>query len=129
MNANYLKRILILFGVLLMSLTGLAEPSSSDPSGNGDAVLVIVETNPIKKRIPSRNFLEVTYSEGSLTLSSNFYEGEYSIQFVNIASGESLLIPSISVGETVTFDLIMGEYEIRAENSEGQIFNGFMEVF
>lgn len=84
--------------------------------------------SPKTKRAPSRNFLEIVCSDGTVTLLSETYNGEFSLSFENCESGESYEIPSIYVGESVSFELNVGEYQVDAVSEDGTVLSGVMDV-
>ena len=131
MNTKIFKRIVLMLTIMLTSLSAFADSGTSqksNPPASGRAVLDLVRKDPDIKRMPSRNHLDVVYENGILTLLSESYEGEFSLCFENCTSGENYEIPSISVGESVMFELGFGEYEIIAEGEDGLILSGFMEI-
>ncbi|MDE6549641.1 MAG: hypothetical protein K2L22_11655 [Muribaculaceae bacterium] len=130
MKSKLIKSVLsIFFGTLVLSLFSVDSRADNGSSSGGDALLTQQVTNPLRKRMPSRDYLEVMYENGVLSLSSNSYEGNFSLSFINIESGESHEVPSIFVGETISIFLPCGEYEVSAMGSDGLVLHGFMQVF
>lgn len=132
MNTKIFKRIVLMMSIMLISLSAFADSESSqksNPPANGSAVLLLVRKDPDIKRMPSNNHLDVVYENGILSLLSESYEGDFSLSFINIESGESYEVSSIFVGETISVDLPCGEYEVSAMRSDGLILAGFMQVF
>lgn len=78
--------------------------------------------------MPSRNYLEVVYEDGFLTLLSNSYEGEFDVQLYNRGNGETICNHSIMIGSGFDINLDSGEYEVTAMNSDGSIFYGIMYI-
>lgn len=124
--SNTVLSILIVLMALLIPVLTYADNGSS--SGGG-AILTQQEENPLRKRMPSRNHLEVMYENEVLTISSESYEGDFSLSFINIESGESHEVSSIFVGETISIFLPCGEYEVSAMGSDGLVLYGFMQVY
>lgn len=127
-----LYRFLLMLALMLTSISAVAESGSSQkpkPSSNGSAVLNLQKKDPDIKRMPSRNCLEVVYAEGIVSLSSDFYEGEFSMTFENLESGAVAEVPSISVGESAPLELTIGEYAITAIAVDGTTLVGYMEVY
>lgn len=118
----------VILGICVSSLIPVLAGADNSHSSTGDAILTQQEGRPTRKRMPSRNHLDVVYENGILSLLSESYEGEFSLRFESCFSGESYEIPSISVGESVMFELGFGEYEIIAEGEDGLILSGFMEI-
>lgn len=126
------------FGLVLLSvfiMTALPIFADSDSSQNtspssksGDAVLQIKSDKPIIKRSPSKNVLEIIYSDNMLSLTSNYYEGEFTIRFESYETGETVTVPSIFVGDICDIDLDCGEYTVSAERSDGLSFSGYLEI-
>ena len=100
----------------------------SSTSKSGDAVLQKEAQNPKGKRIPSRNVLELIYSDNILSLTSNYYEGEFTIRFESSETGEIVTLPSIYVGDVCIIDLDCGEYTVSAERSDGLSLSGYLEI-
>ena len=90
MNAKILPKLLLMLAIMLTSLSGFADSGSSgssNPPANGSAVLALQSEYKTIKRMPSRNHLEVVYENGTVTLLSESYEGEFSMNFINCESG------------------------------------------
>ncbi len=126
-----MKKLLFILTVILTTpLSLLADSGSSQtPSDNGSAVLDLIKKDPDIKRMPSRNHLTVVYENGIITLSSEYYEGEFLLRFVSWYSGDCFEVYNISVGESVMFKLEYGEYEVYAFGEDGLVLAGIMEVF
>lgn len=118
----------VILGICVSSLIPVLSRADNHSSAGGDAILTQQEGRPTRKRMPSRNHLDVVYENGILTLLSESYEGEFSLCFENCTSGENYEIPFISVGESVMFELSFGEYEVCAKGEDGLILSGFMEI-
>ncbi|MDE5871536.1 MAG: hypothetical protein K2H22_06325 [Muribaculaceae bacterium] len=73
--------------------------------------------------------MEIFYSDGVLSLLSDYYDGEFSLCFENCESGESHEVSSILVGESVAVELNYGEYVVTAINGDGIMLSGFMQVY
>ena len=134
-NSEHMKKIKlsksvlsIFVGIMTMFIPGLTYADNGSSSGGG-AILTQQEENPLRKRMPSRNHLEVMYENEVLTISSESYEGDFSLSFINIESGESHEVSSIFVGETRSIFLPCGEYEVSAKGPDGLVLYGFMQVF
>lgn len=130
MKSKLIKSILsIVFGISLLSVFPVESYADNGSQSGGDALLTQQEISPDKKRMPSRNYLEVVYENGSLSLFSGCYEGSFSLSFVNLDSGEGYEVPAVSVGGSISIELPCGEYEVSAIGSDGLILVGFMQVF
>lgn len=122
------------FIVLAMSLLCLSAPpiinaaTEDTPSSTGDAILTEQSGDPFRKRMPSRNFLRLSYSDGLLSLASYIYEGEFIIQLDNVETGESVTIPSIYVGGSVNIEVPSGVYDVSAIGSDSRSFFGCLEI-
>lgn len=132
MNEKIFKRLMLMLIFMITSFPISANTESRDDSsssGNGDAVLRQHDEYPDIKRCPSKIILEVVYSDGMLTLISNYYEGAFSLRFENYDTGESHEVSSILVGESIPVQLNYGEYEVKAISEEGIVLSGFMQVY
>lgn len=118
----------IAIGLLFLSSVPYVMASSDNTSPSGDAIIRERQDDPFRKRMPSRNFLEISYSDGILHLDSKIYDGEYAIKFDNAETGESIAIPSIFVGDYVYVGLDCGIYNVCAVNSDGRSFLGTLEI-
>ena len=122
-------KIFIMMTVLLSSMCAIAADSKSESSySTGSARLTYVGKGSVKKRIPTKNVMEVIYCNGMLTLLSDTYEGEFTLTLENAQSGEYYEVSSIVVGESVLLDLSCGEYQVNAWSVGGTILSGIMEV-
>lgn len=125
-----LYKFLLMLALMLTSISAVADSGSKpNPSTNGDAVLDLLKEYPDIKRMPSRNHLEVSYANGIVSLTSDFYEGEFSMTFENLESGAIVEVPSISVGEVAPLELTIGEYAVTAIAVDGTTLVGYMEVY
>lgn len=132
MNARILNKLIVMLVIMLTSLPVAAaseSSSSSDQPANGSAVLLLQYKTPRTKRMPSKNHLEVVYSDGMISLISDTYEGEFSLSFKNTLSGEFYNISSIMVGESVLLELESGEYQVNAIGEDGSVLSGFMQIY
>lgn len=125
---------LVLLSVFIMAAIPIfadsdSSQNTSPSSKSGDAVLQIKSDKPIIKRSPSKNVLEIIYSDNMLSLTSNYYEGEFTIRFESYETGETVTVPSIFVGDICDIDLDCGEYTVSAERSDGLSFTGYLEIF
>lgn len=102
--------------------------AETDKTPKGGAILTQEEVNPLRKRMPSRNFLQLSYSDGMLNLTSYTYEGEFSIQLENIKTRESVVVPSIFVGESIYIELPCGIYNVTVSGSDSLSFYGCLEI-
>lgn len=120
------KAVVSAVAILMMAITAFPVYVKADnsSSSNGKAVLVTKSSNPLKKRMPSRTVLVVQYSDGLLSLSSDYCEGEFAITFDSCETSESYEIPTMTVGESTIFYLPNGEYNVTAVDSEGRTFSG-----
>lgn len=64
----------------------------------------------------------------SLYLTSNYYEGEFTIRFESKESGETITVTYIFVGDISIIDLNSGEYTVSAQRSDGLSFSGYLEI-
>ena len=125
------KKLMLGLIVITTMVPVFADSGSSNTSNNstnGGALLDLLAKDPKTKRVPSRNYLEIVYSYGMLTLSSNVYEGEFSFCFDNIETGESVIVPSIYVGESINIELPYGVYNVIATGSDSLSFYGCLEI-
>ena len=132
MNARIFNKLIVMLVIMLTSLPVAAaseSSSSTDQPANGAAVLFLQSKIPRTKRMPSKNHLDVVYSDGMVSLISDTYEGEFSLSFKNTLSGESQDIPSIMVGESVFLELMCGEYQVNAIGEDGSVLSGFMQIY
>ena len=131
MTVIKLKKSIQSIFIGLIVMTAFPIMASSEPSdpGNGGAILTTEEEDPFIKRMPSRKLLYLSYTDGSVSISSNFYEGVFSLSFENYESGETYEVPSIQVGQSVPLNLNYGEYQVKAIGEDGSHLSGFMQVY
>ena len=132
MVAKIYSKFLWMLVVFMASFPLYAESGSSqnsNPPANGSAVLRLQSKYKDIKRMPSANCMEIFYSDGVLSLLSDYYDGEFSLCFENCESGESHEVSSILVGESVAVELNYGEYVVTAINGDGIMLSGFMQVY
>ncbi|MDE5585527.1 MAG: hypothetical protein K2I92_04190 [Muribaculaceae bacterium] len=131
MKSNYLRKRMRPIFIGLITLTAFPGMASSDksPQSNGDAILTQFERDPLRKRMPSRNYLEVVYTNGVLQLLSPAYEGEFFLSFENSDSGEYHAVSSICVNETMDLQLQYGVYDVLAIGVDGTTLVGSLEVY
>ena len=124
------KRVLmsVIIGLIALMIFPVNASDGNSSSANGDAVLMLKQEDPLRKRMPSRNALLLYYDDGSLLLQSQIYEGEFSLFFEKCEFGECYEISSIFVGETVMLDLMEGEYNVSAKDSDGRLFFGYLVI-
>ena len=124
------KSILSVFtGVIMFTSVPVIASSDKSSQSSGDTILTQYENDPLRKRMPSRNFLEVIYLDGFITIDSYYYEGEFSLSLENCESGECYEVSSIQVGESVPLTLPCGEYQVKAVGMAGIVLSGYMEIF
>ncbi len=132
MITKTLNKLVLAVAIIAMALPVFAESESSknsNPPANGSAVLLLQSKHTNIMRMPSRNFIEVVYSDAILTLTSNYYEGEFSLSFEKYDTGVICEVPSIHVGESVPFELEYGEYQLTAVAEDGTVLTGYMQVY
>ena len=132
MIARSLNKLLLVAVLMTMSLSALADVQSSgksNPPANGSAVLKSQSRDPLTKRIPSGLSMEVIYDDGLLTLTSDYYEGGFSLSFENYETSAINEIQSIQIGESVPLSLEIGEYQLTAISEDGTELIGFMQVY
>ena len=81
-NQN-LKNLVMSVAAFLVALSVYADSDATEQNDGtpyGETVLTTDNKDPKKKRIPSRNVLELIYSDNMLSLMSNCYEGEFTIR-------------------------------------------------
>lgn len=125
------KLILVLVVIATIVVPVFADSGSSNTSNppvNGGAILNLLAKDPRTKRAPSRNCLELVYSDGMITLSSNVYNGEFSLTLENCETGEKIVIPSIYVGESVNIELPCSVYNVSATGADSLSFFGCLEI-
>ena len=131
MSAKFFYRFTLMLIVMMTSFLVMADsaPSQSQSSKTtGSTILYLKTKAPKTKRAPSRNFLEVKCFDGTVTLLSETYNGEFSLSFENCESGECYVIPSICVGESVSFELMVGGYQVDAIGVDATVLTGVMDV-
>lgn len=130
MNARFIYKFLLLALMVVASLTVLAEPShKTDPKANGSAVLNLQAQYPKTKRMPSTAVLEIVYEDGVVTLTSDDYEGGFSLSFENYETGTTYTVPSIQIGGSAPLALEIGEYQLTAVHEDGTVLMGYMQVY
>lgn len=131
MNAKNFSKLLLMLAISLMPFLGFADniPSQdTTPSGSGTGILDLPKKDPDIKRSPSRNHLEVVYETGMLTLLSDTYEGEFSMNLMDSESGFCYEVPSMSIGDSIVLYLPIGEYQVEALSDDGMIFKGLLTI-
>ena len=130
MVTKIIKTLLVLLAFAAIPVSAKANPeSSNDPHqpGNGSTLLNQWQKPSKGHRAPSRNILELKYSDRTMSLYSESFDGEFSIRLENIKTGEAITIPII-VGDPVNIMLDCGEYDVYATNSEGLVFSGHLII-
>jgi len=79
--------------------------------------------------MPSRNFLEIYYENGMLTLDSETMDGSFSLEIAGDENSVYEVIPSMEIGESVSIDLELGQYNVTATDVNGMQFAGDMIVY
>ena len=130
-ESNQSKKTIVTFlvGLFILSASSVMDASDKSNQSGGDAILTEEGKDPLRKRMPSRNYLEVIYSNGVLSLHSETYEGVFSLQFDSSRSVETYVVPFINVGESVAIELESGIYKVTAEGEGGIVLSGMMELF
>ncbi|MDE6650370.1 MAG: hypothetical protein K2K45_10625 [Muribaculaceae bacterium] len=131
MKAIKQKKSIVTFlvGLFILSVSSVMNASDRSNQSGGDAILTEEGKDPLRKRMPSRNYLEVIYSNGVISLLSETYEGVFSLQFDSSKSRETYAVPFINVGESAALELESGTYKVTAEGEGGIVLSGTMEVF
>jgi len=133
MTAKKSLRLLMLLVVCLTSAaTGHSEPNTvttQSSTKKGDGILDSIRKIPQRKRMPSRNFLEIHYENGMLTLESETMDGCFSLEIAGEENSVYEVIPSMEIGESVSIDLELGQYSITATDVNGMQFAGEMCVY
>lgn len=127
------KLLLLVVMCLTTFLTGFGEPEKPKEKKDttpktGTGILRLVSRDSGKKRLPSKNFLDLYYEDGVLTLESTTTDGEFSIDLINLATSQTEYIPAISTGESICVDLDCGIYDITAESNGSATYAGQMEI-
>ena len=131
MNTKKISRILCMVVIIVTSFSVFADsehPQNSSSSGNGSALLDLQVQSPKTKRVPYRNYIELVYSNGMLFLESNYNEGEFSVLLQNVENCEEYYVPKIEIGESLSYDLSIGEYHVRAVDSMNRVFDGIIDI-
>ena len=132
MNTKIFFKALLALVMMTTSFMAVAEsseaPKNSPSSGRGSIVLNSQYKYPNGKRLPSRNFLQLSYSDGLLSLASYTYEGEFTIQLDNVETGDSVVVPSIFVGESINIELACGFYNVSVTGVDNLSFYGCLEI-
>ena len=102
--------------------------NEDNASREGEAVLTTISLGSIKKRMPLRNDLKVSYGNETIYLSSDYFQGEFLLLFENRTTSETFYLPSISVGESKSLYLSYGEYIVYAESNDGVLLSGIMTI-
>ena len=119
----------IFIGLTVMTAFPVMAASDNSTPGNGDAILTTEVEDPFRKRMPSKMCLYLTYTYGRISITSDFYDGEFALSLEKYETGVTYEISSIHVGESVTFDLEYGEYQVTAVAHDGIVLAGFMQVY
>lgn len=126
---------LMLATILLSALPVFSEDQSPSKSKdesqttNGCGILETLHKFRDRKRIPSRNRLELIYENGMLTLESETVEGCFSLEIASEDTNVYEYIPGMEIGESVAISLDLGTYSVTASNPDGLEFAGEMIVY
>jgi len=133
MNTKFKTNLLLLTVCLTSALSGFSEekrpPKTESPTKNGEGILLLVYKSSNKKRMPSRNFLEIRYDDGLLTLESETMDGSFSLEIAGDENSVYEVIPSMEIGESVSIDLELGQYSVTATDINGMQFASDMIVY
>lgn len=127
-----MKKLKVLLTLIVM---GLASPTLLEAAENSGVkvpndIIILRPRKPVgRPNAPSLISIECRCHDGILTLTSNCYEGEFSLSFENYETGATYEIPSIQIGESVPLSLEIGEYQLTAVGEDGTELIGFMQVY
>lgn len=113
-------------------LSGFSEQTPTQnqtKSQNGEGLLKEINKGSIKKRIPSRNFIEVYYENGLLTLQSESASGVYDIELVSSEADSNHTVLGMSIGESIVIDLECGSYYVTANGNDTSTFAGSLLIY
>lgn len=125
---SWLTFIVCLMSVLSATAEDRQTTKTESPTKSGEGILYSLEYNTDRKRMPSRDVLELYYDGEILAVESPTLEGMFSLQFSNEENGAMEYIPSVFVGETVCIDLDCGSYLITALSVSGVEYYGYLIV-
>ncbi|MCM1296377.1 MAG: hypothetical protein NC311_12630 [Muribaculaceae bacterium] len=132
------KILLLLVAYITTAMVAFSEPpkqqnpplntTSDNTEKSGTSILRLVKSGSAVKRSPSRNFLELYYERGVLTVLSSTREGEITISLKNNENLETIDIEGIIIGESVYIDLDFGFYNVLIEDCNNNTYSGELVI-
>lgn len=124
-----LKYFLFAIAISILCVGAVAQTNNQSTSNNGGrATLRLGSKSSDLKRAPSNVCIEIIYCDGAVCMVSEQDDIALYLEFKNTVTGEVESLPYIMPGESVSIDLIQGEYELIAEMIDGRTFYGIMLV-
>lgn len=129
MNVKSLTKLVL--SVLLYMISALTvfsdnnqhqESPSTNNSGYGFLDSLYKSTN--RKRMPSKNAIQIYYMDGILSLMSETCEDSFNLDLLNIETLSESQISDIEVGGCCQIELECGLNEVVATNSQNQTYAG-----
>lgn len=132
MTKQILQRCLLIVILYMTSVVSgycdqQSQPKPQEPK-DGEGRLEKIKSGSIRKRIPSREFLEIYYDNGFISIQSETCQGSFSLEMSCDSSMRSYGVPAITIGESLSFEIECGEYEVTAVRSDGTTFKGLLLI-
>lgn len=127
-----MKKLKVLLTFIVL---GLASPTLLEAAENSGVkvpndIIILHPKEPVgRPNAPSLISIECRCNDGILTLTSDYYEGGFSLSFENYETGAIYKIPSLQIGESVPLALEIGEYQLTAVGEDGTELIGYMQVY
>lgn len=115
--------------VVMCFAEGSSTPTTALPTQSGGGILDSLKIPSDRKRMPARNFLEVYYENGLLSLNSETVQGTFSLEIVSNETRQTYEIPNCNVGDSILLYLNEGEYEVTAMGTDDLIFTGIICIY
>lgn len=126
---SWLTFIVCLMSVLSATAEDCQTPKTESPTRSGEGILYSLEYNTDRKRMPSRDVLELYYEGGILMIDSPTLGGEFSLLISNEETEHIEYLSTVLVGASIGIELNSGVYSISAFSLTGKEFKGKMTIY
>ena len=124
-------KVLMMLAICISPSAAVSQTPASTSSEIGNetrAKLRLTSRNPDGKRCPSNVYIEVSYINGCISVSSTIQDEIVTLTIEDSATGESEILYSLTPGEYVPVMLDAGCYFLSLELSDGRIFCGYVYI-
>lgn len=127
-------KILLMFAICVSSAVmcfaeGQSTPSTPSPTVSGGGILESLKTPSTRKRMPSRDFIEVSFENGLMSLHSENVQGLFNVQLINSETSQTCEILNFNVGDFMMLELNAGQYEVIATSTDNSIYSGIIYIY